>query len=1278
MEKISYDHETDALYIRIKNATVTTDLIGEGVALDYDEAGQVAGIEILDAGKRLDYRESGKGFGLGVIDCDDQTGLRPSPSLQLSTNQIQVLDALRRVETEEYRLGDWYLGALYALANSYNPDRISQAAQSLRELMEKLPRVVHASDVHTFDFQGMRQGIRERFAKDKNRYKEVWKGETIDARLDKTLRRIDRYLELNLQPTRRDQIQIAIGNIDPMADLFKVDIQKQKRDAFHDLWNQLEGYAHHRSNNRQDERKFRTYVSILERLIYDLLAPSTAQDQQQIKSILDKFDHSDSDAETLYRLVSKRGANYVFFLTNAADPVWIPFLKEKGFFKNPPNAEYLSDGYVRFPFWPELQYLEKVCVHAPEDVLELVLQFPAVDNPRVYDDILDIALKLDGERSGRLKPKLLEYATLETPFLPFQFPQLLAHWTAEGQTEAALEIANIIVQFAPDPKAEEKQKRKIEINEDHTDAVKNQMALMMTTLRPMPRFNENYREILNEGVRPLAEKEPIKVAHMLIDATATMIRMGKHQHELDSGTSSDHSEIWCPRLDRSSDDDPEPGESLVRALTHACEKVYELACDSIEDLDLGLRNQRWNVFKRLRQHLYALHPNKQTRPWIRELILSHVDIGKTEHNYEFQQMTRAACEHLGAELLTPDQRTQIFEAILSGPQKENYRERMGEQFTEGGFERRKRYFHRAQLRLFAPILFGKYADYFQELETDETADEIADEDYMPFRESEGGRVKTRSPKSTRDLANIADEDLLEYINDWEDECWDREDGFTEITIEALAGVFQEVFKDSIIPNEGRINFWIKNRDKILRPIYVRAMINAMQEHVKAKIFDKLDEWFRFCEWVLSHPDPEHKEGVTGWRFEDETRESANWHTSRRAVCDFVEACIEEAVDMPLLAREHLAGLLDILCTQYDWRLDNDRQVLLNRDDQLTEAINTTRGRALENLVNFGLWVRRQDDKADILEMKAILEKRIGTDVEFPLTLPEYAILGMRFGSIFHFDEPWTVSRKSVLFPQNDLPSWREAFGNFLRYNRPYRPIFDELRGDFEFALVHLGSLGEQKGIGRELTLKLGQHLFTYYLWDVYPLKGDQSLLGRYYLKTDGERKHWATLFNYVGHSLRNSGKHLEKGLKDKIVGFFEWRLEAGEPTELREFAAWLKAECLDAEWRLNALSEVLDVDGILDQTGTLEEGRVEHPRTWLPLEATRSMTALLPIHTPRVVECFAKLTNAAPMSGRFYIQTDDAKAILKAGLDHCDETVQKNAKRAEENLFSRGILRQTD
>lgn len=51
--KITYDHEVDALYIRFKEATVTTKHLAEGIAADYDAEGRLAGIEILDAVKRL-------------------------------------------------------------------------------------------------------------------------------------------------------------------------------------------------------------------------------------------------------------------------------------------------------------------------------------------------------------------------------------------------------------------------------------------------------------------------------------------------------------------------------------------------------------------------------------------------------------------------------------------------------------------------------------------------------------------------------------------------------------------------------------------------------------------------------------------------------------------------------------------------------------------------------------------------------------------------------------------------------------------------------------------------------------------------------------------------------------------------------------------------------------------------------------------------------------------------------------------------------------------------
>lgn len=50
---IAYDDEVDALYIRFKETTVTTEHIGDGLAADYDADGRLAGLEILDAATRV-------------------------------------------------------------------------------------------------------------------------------------------------------------------------------------------------------------------------------------------------------------------------------------------------------------------------------------------------------------------------------------------------------------------------------------------------------------------------------------------------------------------------------------------------------------------------------------------------------------------------------------------------------------------------------------------------------------------------------------------------------------------------------------------------------------------------------------------------------------------------------------------------------------------------------------------------------------------------------------------------------------------------------------------------------------------------------------------------------------------------------------------------------------------------------------------------------------------------------------------------------------------------
>ena len=51
--RISYDSRIDALYILFEEGTVTTKQLAEGIAVDFDARGKIAGIEILDAKKKF-------------------------------------------------------------------------------------------------------------------------------------------------------------------------------------------------------------------------------------------------------------------------------------------------------------------------------------------------------------------------------------------------------------------------------------------------------------------------------------------------------------------------------------------------------------------------------------------------------------------------------------------------------------------------------------------------------------------------------------------------------------------------------------------------------------------------------------------------------------------------------------------------------------------------------------------------------------------------------------------------------------------------------------------------------------------------------------------------------------------------------------------------------------------------------------------------------------------------------------------------------------------------
>ena len=583
----------------------------------------------------------------------------------------------------------------------------------------------------------------------------------------------------------------------------------------------------------------------------------------------------------------------------------------------------------------------------------------------------------------------------------------------------------------------------------------------------------------------------------------------------------------------------------------------------------------------------------------------------------------------------------------------------GQEYTEEGFLEYKRLRQRIQLAPFAPVLFGKYKTRLQKLET-EVTHRIFDEDYLPSKAKITElSVSKLSPRSSEDITNLSDEVLLDYINKWEDEDKLLEgDKLVEIDIEVLANAFQTVFRESIIPDPARLKFWMNNRDRIERPIYIRVMIYAMQALVKEKNFDQLNEWLTFSKWILSHPNREHDRD---YKQGDESRENKNWTNAHRAVGDFIEVCLEKDVDVPITARRQISKILRKLCTQYDWHLDEHNPNRLYRNDPLTEGINNTRSRALEALVKFGFWLRRHEPECEVPEVTKFLEKRFLSEIDYPLTPPEYAILGKNYISIYNFNKKWAIDHKSDFFPQvqSKRQEWYSAFSSFILCNGAVKPIFEILKEDFNFALQHLSDFKKHDHIARQPIDVFGERLFNYYLWGMFSLKGQESLLEQFYVKTDKTREHWANLFKSIGHRLSSTGKHLDLNMKERVKKFFKWRFKQEEPTELRYFTYWLQAECLEAKWRLKSYSKVIDVC----KAGDCE---VENWEIYL-----QELCQMLPKHTAEVVECFLKLTDDI-WNKNIYIQTEEARTILKAGFNSTDERVCQQAVQARENLLRAG------
>src|SRR5207249_913746 len=103
-------------------------------------------------------------------------------------------------------------------------------------------------------------------------------------------------------------------------------------------------------------------------------------------------------------------------------------------------------------------------------------------------------------------------------------------------------------------------------------------------------------------------------------------------------------------------------------------------------------------------------------------------------------------------------------------------------------------------------------------------------------------------------------------------------------------------------------------------------------------------------------------------------------------------------------RSTIFDLLHSACVAPDYYLDADKPIITPRD-YLTDAINTTRGRGLENLIQYGHWVRRHAKESDVSDIFKVLEGRLDSSPQ--LSHPERALLGANLHQLYDLNSNWT-------------------------------------------------------------------------------------------------------------------------------------------------------------------------------------------------------------------------------------------------------------------------------
>lgn len=210
-----------------------------------------------------------------------------APEYELNARQMKLVEVLK---AKDESLSNMFEGALDTLNNTRNPEHLPQAAHSIRELMEKLPRYIDVQTSNKFDIKNRVNQLIQYWEKIKGTCDNIIANELdnveIDDKFRKFLNKVDTFFTDYNQhsPSKRKETADTLSTID----LSEIGLPESLMSLDCKKWLEFnmffQGISHH--GRKTTDEVFNQWLDAFERFLVERMVPQTFDSFDQLDELI--------------------------------------------------------------------------------------------------------------------------------------------------------------------------------------------------------------------------------------------------------------------------------------------------------------------------------------------------------------------------------------------------------------------------------------------------------------------------------------------------------------------------------------------------------------------------------------------------------------------------------------------------------------------------------------------------------------------------------------------------------------------------------------------------------------------------------------------------------------------------------------------------------------------------------------------------------------------------------------------------------------------------------